>query len=424
MSTPQSTNYPDILGAITGGPRKIIDSVQCALTSRPDRSPAGKTLEAILLIQNMYDSEVDVRVELELPMMDANKRKGVFFCKTAKLLVGLQPAEVGYVTLPISSSPNTAPSEEYPLVMQIEVKRLAKQAAPIRLPQGGGIFAKGALSEKLQAELDTLQKLTFSIDDGRKRNQLQDTFGILPPGGIASLKELKPGWISLWTMQDYLDDAVILKRVQEELNTILPQLNRQVLFKPLLMAVQEQFKASGYALDLAESIYVTKMLTLLVEHTAEQAHAGAPPAKLPSWYLQMARTLLQEKRFANQAAYLVTKQLFPSVIHDSILHAFNMTSTVIGKNLGTEDEMKDYADSVIDSLFGGAEPMNFARSYLPLITGGIIGNARITMPREQVRDTLFMISKAAQRRATERDNNNAFIFTMVDTLVDRGLEHF
>jgi hypothetical protein len=423
MNKPSSVNYPDILGSITGGPRKNIEVVQCALSSRPDRNPAGKTFEAILLIQSAVDAEVDVRVELELPQVDANRRKGMFFCKTAKLLVGLQPAEVGYVTLPISSSPNTAPADNYMLTVNIEVKLLSKQMNQIRAPNGGGIFTKAVLSDKVQADIESLQRLTFSANGSKKRNQLVATFASLPPGGIASLRQLSPGWVSLWTMQDYLDDTVILKRIQQELDILLPQLNRQVIFKPLMQTVQDYFKSAGYPIDVAEAIYICKILMLVVEQTAQQA-ATLPQDKLPTWYLQMARTLFQEKRFAQQPVYLVTKQLFPAILRDTILHAFSMTTTVTGKHLGTQDEIKIYADSIVNSLVGGGEPLNFARTYLPLITGGIIANARVTMPREQLRDTLFMISKSIQRRLSERDENNGFLFSMLESLIDRGTEQF
>lgn len=423
MSEIQQVNYPDVLGAITRGIRKNIDVVQCALSTRPERSPAGKTLESILLIQSMVDVEIDVRVEVELPQSDASRRKGVFFCKTAKLLVGLQPAEVGYVTLPFSCSPHTAPAEDYILGIKIEVKR-PKQVNLIRQAQGGGTFTKAALAEKSQSDIETLQKLTFSSDDGKKRNYLQDKFGVLPPGGIASLRELKPGWVSLWTMQNYLDDSILLKRLQPELEVLTPQLNRQILFKPLLQTVQEHYKEAGYALDIAEVIYITKMLTLMVEHSVEQASSTVTSTKMPEWYMQMARVLFQEKRFANQAVYLITKHVFPALLNDSILHAFSMTSNVIGKSQGTPEELQQYADDILKAVIEKTHPLNFALTYLPLITGGIIANTRITMPREQVRDTLFMLSKAVQRRADERNEDNAFIFSMVDALVERGLEHF
>lgn len=421
MSSPQTPNYPDILGSITGGARFNIDCVQCALSSRPDKIPAGQTFEAIMLIQNMVDSDVDVRVEVEIPKRDANKKKGMFFNKSSRLLVGLQPAEVGYVTMPISSSPNTAVADNYVVTMKIQVKQLNKNATHVRSPRGGGVFARATLSEKTQGEMEKLQELTFSIDTGGKRNQLQDTFETLPRG-IASLRELKPGWVSLWTMRDYLDEGLIIQRVKNELNQVLPHLKRDVVFKPLLQAVQEHFKQSSYPLHIVEAIIITKLLTLVVEQTAEQAPIS-PPSEIHSWYTQMARLLFQEKRFAQQPIYLVAKHLFPTIVHDAVLHGFTMVKTVLNEDFGNAEEIEGYAESIVSAIISG-EPLNFARTYLPLIAGGVIINNRVTMPREPVQETLHNLSKAMKQRDGERTPDNQFVFGMVDTLIERGIEHF
>ncbi len=421
MSSPQTPNYPDILGSITGGARFNIDCVQCALSSRPDNIPAGQTFEAIMLIQNMVDSDVDVRVEVEIPKKDANNKKGMFFNKSSRLLVGLQPAEVGYVTMPISSSPNTAVADNYVITMKIQVKQLNKNATHVRLPRGGGVFARATLSEKTQSDMEKLQELTFSIDTGGKRNQLQDTFETLPRG-IASLRELKPGWVSLWTMRDYLDERLIIQRVKNELDQVLLHLKRDVVFKPLLQAVQEHFKQSNYPLHIVEAIIITKLLTLVVEQTAEQAPIS-PPSEIHSWYTQMARLLFQEKRFAQQPVYLVAKHLFPTIVHDAVLHGFTMVKTVLNEDFGNTEEIEGYAESIVSAIISG-EPLNFARTYLPLIAGGVIINNRVTMPREPVQETLHNLSKAMKQRDGERTPDNQFVFGMVDTLIERGIEHF
>lgn len=421
-NAPQTPNYPDILGAITGGPRRQMGDVQCAVSSRPDRVKAGHSFEAVLLIQSMVDAEVDVRVEVEFPAQDAKKQKNMFFTGSPRIKVGLQPAEVGYITIPISCSPKTAPHDHYEVRMKVlEVKRLSRHANIVRLPQGGGTFTKSTLSETVQQDINVLQELSFSIEGGK--NILEDVFAIDPPGGLASLRELKPGWVSLWSMRDYLDDAVIIQRVQTELGLLLPHFNRETVFKPLLQTLQEYFKQASYPLHVAEAIFITKILTLSVERAAEQARAGGNVDDLPNWFKQIARILMQDKRLAAQPVYLLCKQVFPTLLEDTIKLAFVMTSTVTHENFGSEEEIQEYANSIVDTLLGGQQ-LIFARTYLPLITAGIIANARVTMPREQIRETLFMISRALEQRTGERDESNQFIFEMTSHLIERGLENF
>jgi hypothetical protein len=54
--------------------------------------------------------------------------------------------------------------------------------------------------------------------------------------------------------------------------------------------------------------------------------------------------------------------------------------------------------------------------------GGVIANARITMPREQIRDTVFMLSKALEKRRPEKNGDNAFIFDLTDQLIEQALD--
>ncbi len=423
MADADTPNYPDILGVVTKGTRKVMDCVQCAISSRPDHVQAGQAFEAVLLIQNMVDSEVDVHVELEVPQRDAKKKKSMFTAGRTRLLVGLKPAEVGYVTLPIANSPQTTPSRDYVLKMKLKVKKLSRQARQIRLPQGGGPFTKATLRKETLKQMKSLHNLSFSAEDGGKRNMIQDTFTIYPQKGPPPAQQkLKPQWVSIWSMRDHMDDNVIVERVQAELELLLPQMRRDAIFKPLLNTIQAHFKEAGYPLHVAEAVYITKAITLVVEQGVEQASILDPP-DYPTWLKQVARTLLQDQRFANQPAHLVTKRLFPSILLDAILHAFVMVSTVTNENFGTEEETHEYADSIVNTLISG-EQMDFARTYLPLIAAGVIANTRVTMPTEKVRDTLFMISRAMEQRITEKTEDNDFIFNMITSLVDRGLEHF
>lgn len=417
---PSLINYPDILGTLTGGPRKTFESIQCAISSRPDRVPAGQTFEAILLIQSMVNTEVDVRVEMELPDKDTNNKRGAFYSKTSKLLVGLQPAEVGYIKLPIQCSALTAPGEDYPLRIKLQVKKLGRQTETVRSPHGGGSVSTTTLSPEAQDELATLRELSFSVEDRGKRNQIEDTFAIMPPSGIAALRELKPGWVSLWKIQDYLDESIIVQRVQPQLATLIPQMRREKVFKPLLETMQQLFKEARYPIHVAEAIFITKIIVLVIEQAATRATEADTDKQMP-WFAQMARLIYEEPRLAEQPAHLFTKPLLPALIKDTVVYAFSMVSTVTRESFGSDEEIKQYAESVADSLTTGKQ-MNFARTYLPLLAAGVIANNRVTMPREQVRDTLFMLHKVIEQRSKHRSESNAFIFDMMNTLIDRGLD--
>jgi hypothetical protein len=85
-------NYPDVLGAITGGARCNIGVAQAALAVRPRVVRAGRPFEIILLLQNASGVDVDVTMTLHLPEVDAQKQRGKFVSKTTRLVIGMASA--------------------------------------------------------------------------------------------------------------------------------------------------------------------------------------------------------------------------------------------------------------------------------------------------------------------------------------------
>jgi hypothetical protein len=104
-----------------------------------------------------------------------------------------------------------------------------------------------------------------------------------------------------------------------------------------------------------------------------------------------------------------------------VLNGFGTVGAATREDFGTPDEMSQYAGGIVDAL-EHQQPLDVARAYLPLVMGGIIANARITMPREQIRDTVFMLSKALEKRRPEKNGANAFIFELTDRLIEQALD--
>src|SRR5260221_13190091 len=93
-STVKAVNYPDILGTITDGRRLNLDVLQVAVAVRPLAVNAGQPFEAIVLLQNAADTNVDAVLRLAVPDVDLAGQKGRFSTKLVKpIRVGLRPGE-------------------------------------------------------------------------------------------------------------------------------------------------------------------------------------------------------------------------------------------------------------------------------------------------------------------------------------------
>jgi hypothetical protein len=105
-------NYPDILGYVAGGKRISIGNVvEVALTVHPAMAWAGHPFKVIAMMQNSTDVNIQVSASLQLPEKDAQKVGDRFLVKSDQTSFILHPAETGYLVLPVSSQPNTAPSD-------------------------------------------------------------------------------------------------------------------------------------------------------------------------------------------------------------------------------------------------------------------------------------------------------------------------
>ncbi|MFP4323411.1 MAG: hypothetical protein ACLFTK_13235 [Anaerolineales bacterium] len=427
-SEPQAINYPDILGIITGGERHNISLIQCAITTRPDVIAAGQSFEVLLLIQNAADSDIDVMLEIKLPDRDADNRRGMFFSKSSRLLVGLQPAEVGYITLPASCSPKTSPSADYHLLADIKVDRVDKAHKPqrIREANGGGDVTLDILPAHVQEAIRTLGALSWSTQHASSlRGQRMATdFEIRPPG-LSSLKEFKPDWVSLWTLQDHLDEKGMAERIQEHLDVILPHLaDKHQMFKVLYTKTNQVFKNADYALQDAEAVFICKLLTLvLAEVGVPQPSRDDPNPTLPKWYRKLVQLLFQENRFREFPERVVAEHLYFPLLADSIPHAFRMVETVRKENFGTAEDVQIYTQEVVTALRDG-QPLSYGQVYFPMIVAGVIANTRVTMPNENVRESLNRLYQAMQKRQPERNEDNAFVTDMLDDLIDTVIENF
>ncbi len=422
LSTPDNTpNYPDLLGAITNGARFNLDVVQFALAARPPQIAAGGTCELVLLAQNASDTEVDVLLQVELPDRDQAKQKNCFTAASTKLRIGLRPAEVGYVSLPFTLLPTTKPAPGYSAGINLDVKHMTKLPSQrIRAATGGGAFRVPDLPDAAQNQMRALRGLPFSIDPGKKKKYIQVPFTVLPPA-IAGLTALRANWISLWTMSDLADDYAIARQVAEPLRASIQEFKRENVFMPLLKSTQEHFGLGGYTLLPPEAIYITKLLTLVLETTVAEPSPSNPRPAWPRWYTKLSRLLAQDAMLTGQVEPVVTRLIYPDLVYEAVLNGFQTVGGATGEDFGTPDEMSQYAEGIVDAL-ENSKPLDVARAYLPLVMGGVIANARVTMPREQIRDTVFMLSKALEKRRPEKNEANAFIFELTDRLIEQALD--
>ncbi len=423
---PDSPNYPDILGAISSVQRLSLDVADVAFGIDPTQVVAGRPSDAILIIQNNADCEIDAQVKLIIPDKDLKGARGRFSSKADKrIVVGLLPAETGYVSLPLLANPQTASGEGYTLGIEVEIKHAARQFARVRSEAGGSALTLEELPAAAQEQIAHLRDLQFSTTTtGRPTRTgatLTTTFSVAPPG-ISRLEEPnKAGWRSLWTLHDNLDESTLAERARTLTAIALPQLTRNHVFFALVRANQERCERAGLRLWAGEAVLLSKLMTLVLETGQPVSVPGQAAAPYPRWFLQLCRLLVRRPDLATSGELLATDLLYTDLIYDCVANAFAMVKSATAEDMGTPEEMNEYADALVKTLNGEGESLDFTHFYLPLGLGGLLAHQKVMMSKEKPLDTLELAVNARIHRNNERNDNNQFVFDLLDSLLDRAL---
>lgn len=422
----EAPNYPDLLGHLTSGHRLNIDVAQFAMGVRPRVVRAGRSFEVVLLVQNASDCELDIVVTLKIPEIDAKKQKGKFITKHERLVVGLHEAEMGYMVLPMTCLPDTAVSDTYKVGMQIEVRRMGNtKPTRVRLAEGGGKVQISELPTQTAKSLDELKSINYIASAGRttlpgaKSVLLEAGFSVMP-GKLGEITDFKPGWFSLWTMRDHLDDTLLVQRYGVAFeHTMMPRLTRFNCFVPLLQMTQARFTAAHYPLKTTEAVLITKILVMMLE-------MGIPrdsQKPLPGWIRGLLRTVVREPDTVEEAEKVVVNFLYDDLLRDACVYAQSMVSTVAGIDLGDYTALNDYADRVV-TMLENEKHLDFEHVYMPLVLAGTIGYDRIVMPNEDITQLLRASLQTLTEREAERTPANDRIFRLADKLINRAVEKF
>jgi hypothetical protein len=336
---------------------------------------------------------------------------------------------VGFTTLPVMITHQAAPGKDYALRLEVQVEQKERNNNRVRDENGGSPITVDTLPEEQQEAIKVIQNFVYSTAISGKASSNKATltvpFDILKPG-ITSLMalELKASYVPLWTAEDFLDDDALIEKTRPTTSALVPRLNRETVFFPLMKQVQASFQNAWYPLRTVEAALITKLITLVLEMGIPKVVHGQK-VDYPRWFLKLCRMLARNPQAGAEIDRLVTDLLYPELLYDAIMFGFSMVNTVTRKDkFGAVTDPKAYADELVAALTGKGGTLDFSRAYVPLVLAGLISNTRITMPNEQTRDTTSSFAMTLEKRESEKTAENQHVFALGDDLVTRALEHF
>lgn len=448
MSKRIQPNYPDILGYITQDQRLNIGVIEAALAVRPTRIQAGSTFEVILLLQNTSDVRVEVAAEAKVPARDAARKQDRFVPYATRFSATLLPAEVGYMTLPVTTRSDIAPHDNYRIGMELNVKPQAKPQRIRESNEAVNLNYYFFLNESTIVQVARLKALDFSCNRaGLINTVIESTFAIVPATEPIERVNLQPKWERLWSVTDNTDTRFLLEQHHDVLeDKIIPLLERVYLYDPIFQATTRRFSGRGYTLTPNEIHYITKLLVNILEmarkpppvqHYADQDiyyvsrvleggwRKDGLPLPLPAWCRGLLSRVASDQRILDDPVKSLSTLLYDDLIRDGIRHGFELVHNVIGQELGNRVHTQKYADRFAELLRTREEPLTFEDIYLPLILGGIIVDAEVPLTFEQPLTRLHEIRDHVQRNHRPRgavDPEKVLIYSVVRKVCDWALQ--
>ncbi len=422
---PLALNYPDVLGWYSAE-RQTVDALQVALAVRPSPVPAGKVADVLVLLQNMSGGATDALLRLIVPERDLAGKAGRFSTPLQKVVrIGLRSGEVGYATLPMLVG-HQAQAGEYIVQVEVACEQKKHGAERVRSLEMPARFDLHDIPPERRPIFEAIRGLPFAAQAGARTQKGQligAPFTVQPPTIAALPSEMRPNYITLWTETDYRDPRFLSAQVGDLVKKMLPLLRRERVFFPLLKAIQARFDAVGFRLWAGEAVMIAKMLTYTLELGAPIQMAGQESPVYPRWYATLSQALLDDADLAVPEAVdlLASRILLPDLLFDAGMIAFSTLSTLINESFGDEAELRAHLDTLVDALISANQGLNLNYAWLPLVLGGLVTNGAVTMPREDVVETVHLFLNAREKRLAEAQEEQSVLFEIADDLIDRAL---
>lgn len=409
--------YPDVLGAITGGTRISMENLQCALGIFPLRTYLNQPVEIVLILQNMVDQMMQVKVGIQIPTEDKKGRPVVMDLPKKTLTLGLRPGEVGVLRTPIVPRPPTQPGSRFPV--RVAVRYRTPQPGRRVRPFSGG--PPPNILSISSFKLQVLRDVQFSAETWHQSTDILTTYFDIAPRIMPDVRtDLKAHYESLWTHEEIAGAREAVRAHVEDARRVATTLTRTAVYPYLLDAIEERFAARGLPLHPGEAIAIAKMMTYTLDEGLELEQGFA--VEDSRWFKLLAQILTYDESLEDlNKGELVIQYLFEAALFDAIMLGFGVIQPRVREDLGAPAERVQYANRVLSWIAGQSEP-DLSYVYLPLVMGAILVNELANVKPDNPWTMLDLLREALRGRARLFTGEKVVIFNMTADLIEVGAE--
>ncbi len=405
--------FPDVLGTITGGTRIGLDRLQVAVGVFPPVAFINQPVEIAIVLQNMVDQNMQVRVAIRVPDEDRKGNPVVIEVPRTQVQIGMNPGEVGVLRMPIIAHPPTRPGPRFPVRVAVRY-RTPKPGKYVRPPAGGAPPSVLAVSP---FHLQALREIRFDAHTWNKSAEIITTYFDIAPKRIPRPPtNFKHSYLTLWTPDQMAKEAELAQAQVETARNIAVGLMHPSAYWNFLDVTPELFAQRGMPLHPGEAKAIAKMMA----YTVDEAPSLEPNYQLERtrWFQGLCQVLAQDPERAHvDRGELFTEFLYEAVLHDAVIMGFHVVKHRVQEDLGTMAEQVQYANRVL-TWFGGYSEPDLNYIYLPLVLGGVAINRLVQMDRhENPWVMLNELNEARRGRIRLAHGETVVVFDMLSELL-------
>ncbi len=403
--------YPDVLGQLSEHRLTIGDLVQCALGIFPAVTALDRPVEALVLLQNMTNRPLALRLLVKTPVRDAAGQPALFFTPRPRLALTLPPVECGLVHIPITPQAPTRPGPGYPIVVAIEATAPDRYQV-VRPPSGGPPPSLLTISP---TRLAVLRDIAFSARQvaPQQLGAMLDVY----PGRLPPLEDLpQPRYEALWTLSDFRQEEQQVAASCDDALKVARALSPTLLYVPLLEHTNAVFAEAGMPLHPAEALFIVRTLMYVLQEglDLEQGFSREDSA----WFKRLCRLLATNPDVAHDIDRLISL-LYSAAIYDATMLGFYVVSSFTDADFGDQAERTDYATRLVAALEGRA-PIRLEHIYVPLVLAGVALHGRVLLPGEKPWQSLIQLSHARDGRIDLAGATFDEVFDLLNLLIDKA----
>lgn len=405
--------YPDVLNAITGL-RIGVDTLHMAIGVHPVSVYLNQPVEIVVVLQNMIDQSMDVKIGIQLPTRDDSGRAVHMMTPKKVIDVQMKPGEVGVVKIPVVPLAPTTPGDDLPV--RVAVRRRSRNGAPVRAPIGGAPASALAISPyKLQA----LQDVDYVEHPADKSPEIVTVSFSVAPKRLPSVPpDLKPTYETIWTASLMGQERANIAAKLNEARMVANELSHSLMYSPMLRVVDEVYAQRGLPLHPGEARAIAKCLA----YTLDDSLAFDSTFRLEEarWYQTLCQVLAADESAVKlEASALVSRYLFEAAMYDAVMVGFGLIRPRVRINLGDKTERANYANKLVSWLAGLVEPdLNYV--YLPLVLGGVVVNHIVGGKNDDPWEMIEQLREAYRERVRVAKGEIMTVFDMLDKLLARS----